>query len=363
MTDYAEIEDTKQIRRLNAALSGKLRKALRYPEMRTIGYPQGNFEAKVRFRAASGTEVFYWSGGFFDNKDLAFNLFGHGTPSRNASLNIDVQFNLPVVDFSRQSGGAFLRHHPSGSIVLAHRGIATLGYGRVPKSMLFAEMAATLREAETSAGIADFLVIGELESPTLFEDIDAFASELRRAARTLKSNGKERRHSARQGPSKQSQKLAAKLREYFDEFSGKRRTGRGTKSVADCYHGKVIRAIRDGFDGCKVLKSVAIDLTVVTSRRAFLFEAKTSTDTQSIYTAIGQLAVHGHQIAAIATSVPIVKVIVLPELPSSHLRGVIKDALGIKLLTFTRSKQGNIAIEGLKKLQNVSNREQKRFKR
>jgi hypothetical protein len=147
--DYAEIEDTRDIRRLNKALRAKLRNAMVHSETRIIGYPQG------------------------------------GMPGDKVPLYIDVQFNVPVVNFSRQSGGAFLRHLPTNSVILAHRGIVTLGHGRVAKSDLFGEMAATLREAETSAGSAEFLLVGELESPTLIDDIDPFSSELRRAARAL----------------------------------------------------------------------------------------------------------------------------------------------------------------------------------
>ena len=351
VVEYEEIEDPKEIRRLNAALSSKLKKSLKHSETRIIGYPQGKFEADVHFRPGSGSDVFYWSAGASDNKKVAHNFFGHGEPGAKASLNIDVQFNLPVVDFSRDTGGAFLRHRPTDSITLAHRGIVTLGHGRIPKATLFGEMAATLREAETSGGIADFLIIGELESSTLIDDIDAFSSELRRAARTLKSNRS--RKSAKQGRSNRTARVAAKLREYFDEFSGQRCAGGRRKSVADCYHGKVVRAIRDGFDGTTTLKSVAIDLTVLTSRRAFLFEAKTSADTQSVYAAVGQLAVHGPQVTAIASGLPLVKVIVLPELPSTHLCTVLKTDLGISLLTFTRSARGDIAIDGLKNLQFV----------
>ncbi len=351
MIDYAEIEGPKEIRQLNAGLSKRLRKALTHTENRTIGYPQGSFGAKVYFRSSRGSDVFYWSKGSFDDESVAYNFFGHGVPGSKAPLNIDVQFNLQVVDFSRKSGGAFLRYLPTNSVILAHRGIATLGHGRVRKSILFTEMDATL-EAKTSGGMADFLVIGELESATLIDDIDEFSSELRRAARTLKSNSNGVQQSDQQGLSRQSAKLAARLREYFDEFSGQRRSGGGRKSIADCYHGKVVRAIRDGFDGsAKALKSVAIDLTVLTSRHAFLFEAKTSADTQSIYTAIGQLAIHTPRVAEIASGRPLVKVIVLPELPPEHLCRVIKDELGINLLTFTRSAQGDITVDGLKKLQ------------
>jgi hypothetical protein len=45
--DYVEIENPKEIRRLHTFLSAKLNRALPYAETRTIGYPQGNFEAKV----------------------------------------------------------------------------------------------------------------------------------------------------------------------------------------------------------------------------------------------------------------------------------------------------------------------------
>lgn len=354
MLDYAEIEDTKLIWRLNNALSAKLKKDLVHSETRTIGYPQGSFPAKVRFGSPTGNDVFYWSSGSSDDKTVAHNFFGHGAPGAKVPLYIDVQFNLPVVNFSRQSGGAFLRHLPTNSVMLAHRGIVTLGHGRVAKAKLFAEMVATFREAETARGIADFLLVGELESPTLIDDIDAFSSELRRAVRTLKSNRKGAQEAALGNRAKRPAKLAAKLRQYFDEFSGQRLAGGGRKSIADCYHGKVVRAIRDGFDdSAEALKSVAIDLTVLTPRRAFLFEVKTSADTQSVYTAIGQLAVHATSVADIAADTPLVKVIVLPELPREGLRSLIQDKLDIQLLTFTRSAQGNIHIEGLGKLQNV----------
>lgn len=352
MLAYAEIEDTKEIRRLNNSLSAKLRNALLHAEARTIGFPQGSFRAKVRFRSSCQGDVLYWSGGY--DKTTAVNFFGHGAPRTKAQLNIDVQFNLPVVNFSRQSGGAFLRHLPSNSVILAHRGIVTLGHGRVAKSDLFGAMADPPREAATTAGTADFLLVGELESPTLIDDIDAFSSELRRALKMLKSNRKGPQKIADDRHLNRPAKIAAKLRSYFDEFSGQRLAGSGKKSIADCYHGTVVRAIRDGFDGsAQLLKSKAIDLTVLTSRRAFLFEAKTSADIQSVYTAIGQLAVHAPSVAEIAMDTPVVKVIVLPELPRDWLRNLIENKLDIRLLTFTRSAQGAIDIDGLNKLQTV----------
>ena len=75
MVDYVEIEAPRDIRRLNNALTAKLRNAIVYSETRIIGYPQGSFEAKVRFLSSGGNEVFYWSAGASDDKTVAFNFF------------------------------------------------------------------------------------------------------------------------------------------------------------------------------------------------------------------------------------------------------------------------------------------------
>jgi hypothetical protein len=149
VSEYLEIEEPKEIRHLNRVLSDKLTKSLGKAETRIIGYPRGTFPAKVRFQKGTEGCVLYWAGRLSRNKRRAVNLFGRGTPGDVATLNIEVQFNVPIVSFSRKSGGTFLRHLPTGRIVLAHRGIATLGHSRIKKNNLFSEMASTVREVST----------------------------------------------------------------------------------------------------------------------------------------------------------------------------------------------------------------------
>jgi hypothetical protein len=285
-----------------------------------------------------------------EDKNTAGSFFGHGEPGSNASLNIDVQFNLPIVQFSRRSGGAFLQHVSTNRVVLAHRGIVTLGHGRVPKADLFSEMAATVREADTRDGTDEFLLIGELESSTLVNDIDAFSTELRRSVRAIKG-GKARAAKTGAAPKNRSNTSftpSGRLRQYFDEFSGDRQLKARRKSVADCYHGTVVRTIRDTYDAAtQTLKSQAIDLTVIKSNRVYLFEVKTSSDPQSVYTAIGQLTAHAPIVSDYFPGKTLVKVMVLPEQTNQRLCNLLKDHLHIRLLTFTRSAQGLITIKGL----------------
>ena len=350
MTEYSEIEDPREIRQLNNLLATKLKRALPHTETRTIGYPRGTFETTVRFRTKSGTNILYWSGKT-SNKKKARNFLGHGTPGETDALTIDVQFNVPILQFSRAFGGVFLRDISTGSIVLAHRGIVTLGHGRVPKEELFTEMVATLREVPTSEGSSDLLLISELESPTLIEELDAFSSELRRAARMIKLQALNHRRGRSKHSSAATAMLAGKLRQYFDESSGRRQIKGRRQSIADCYHGTVVRAIRDAFGGsAETLKNQAIDLTVVASNRIYLFEVKTSSQPQDVYTAIGQLAAHAPTVAQYAPEKTLIRVIVLPALPNRRLQDVLVNQLDIRLLIFTRSSDGRVAINGLKLL-------------
>jgi hypothetical protein len=139
-----------------------------------------------------------------------------------------------------------------------------------------------------------------------------------------------------------------KLRNYFDEFHGERTINARKQTVADCYHGTVIRALRAAFrNERQVLKSREVDLTVITSDRAYLFEAKTSTTSQHIYTAIGQLTSHTPVVAKHAKPLPVTKVIVLPGRPNERYTQLLTSTLDIRIVTFRRSANGRITIKGL----------------
>jgi hypothetical protein len=350
MQEYVEIENVQKLFAYSKSLAKQLHSVMRHTERRTIGYPQGSFTSNVHFISNRGDDVFWWTGGRSDNREAWNNFFGRGKLGGNAALNIDVQINVPIGTFSRHMGGAFLHHRPTDSIIVAHRGIVTLGHGRVRRQELFTEMFSTLREASSDAGPHEFLLIGTMDSPSLVDDIETFATELRRTVKALSKDGSPTESGPATRLSTRKDNFAA-LGDYFDEFSGRRDIKARKNTVADCYHGTIVRALRDFFaDHHDIRKTVAIDLVVSANDRVLLFEVKTASDPQSIYTATGQLAVHASGLAKRLKGKPIIKVMVLPELPAHHLHDVLKSGLDVCVLTFTRSDRGVIEIDGLKHL-------------
>jgi hypothetical protein len=253
-----------------------------------------------------------------------------------------VQFNVAVEEFSRRLGGAFLKDSTTGSILLAHRGHVTLGHARIKKDALFSEMRATLRQAATSDGVREFLLIGELESAQLGRDLEEFATELRRTVRVIRDK---RLSGVKTNPDRNG---FSDLRDYFDEFWGRRNAGSRAPSIADCHHGKIVRALYDvlmpQFE--QVQKSREIDLVARAKTSDLLFEVKTSVTPQAIYTAVGQLTVHS-KVLAERESRKIRQVIVLPGFPHGQLRRALSRSLGIGVITYKLLGGKKVAFDGL----------------
>jgi len=349
MPAWSEIKDLKEIATLNEQLHLKLRAALRHTEMRTIGTPGGSFIRKVRFQRSAGKDVFWWIGKLSKDGRSLHNNFGHGTPAALDPLTIDLQFNLPRKKFSRTRGGSFLRHDKTGIVMMAHRGIATLGHGRVKLDVLFENTDSSLLEANTSAGAKEFLPISNIDSPSLILDISRFSASVRRIVRGQGQRKTSRNGGGERPPVRRGAGLT-ELRAYFKEYSGQRKTLNPRTVVAECYHGDVVAALRRALDKYpEPLKSREIDLVGYKGKKAFLFEVKTSADTQSVYTAVGQLAVHGATAAKSLGKLP-ERAIVLPQRPIPRLHEILTTKLGIRFLTFTRSPKGRVTISGLEGL-------------
>jgi len=363
---YREIEDIGRIRKLGTKLNEKLRDHYARSEVRRIGYPNGSEHTEVLFLEDKAADALWYVRWHVQKHDKMVLLLGHGGFGSNESLSIDVQFNFPVEEYHRRFGGVFLEDAATGEVFLAHRGILTLRH-RVPKDKVLEAMAADVVEARSSRRVDEYILVSPLESQILVENLSDFSRRLRSTIRNLgvepdvaagaeeaaeatseDDNIPEDTAAPAAGPV--PQKGRGGLRAYFEEFSGARRAFTPKKAFPVSYHGKVVHALHEEMARRgETLKSRAVDLVADLHREAVLFEVKTKADSQSVYAAIGQLAVHAPSVTRILQK-PVRKVLVVPDFPMNTLRHVIQNDLGIQIVTYAISARGRVTLFGLEEV-------------
>lgn len=356
---YYEIQDINLINELGSRLNDVLNAANTSSEIRRIGYPKGSTVREVGFIDV-GNAMPLWHCSFETEEKRRVNLFGHANPNENTQINIDVQFNYRMDEFSKGMGAAFLQDTDSNEVLLAHRGIVTKGQ-RVKKNAIFDVMADDIITAETRQGDEDYLLISPIESKDLLKNISSFGRRLREKINAMGADVKggssdqfRDKGTVRENADKKPAKFPRgagfpALRKYFDEFSGQRRAFRPKRVYANSMHGEIVRALERKFSehGAETLKSGAVDLVVNSERAQVLFEIKTSAGTQNIYAAVGQLFIH-KDVVARAINCEIDCALVIPEYPPQRFVQVLEETLGIRIITY---KLANQAVEffGLEK--------------
>jgi hypothetical protein len=355
---YREVENIQRICSLGAILQDMLQAESISSEVRIIGYPSGHTNREVFFLEDKGNDSLWFAHWKNEYGTKAVTLFGHGELGESSTLTIDVQFNYPIEDYHRRLGGAFLVDTLTDEIVLAHRGIVTLGH-RVKKDVLFEAMASEVVEAETSRRPHEYLLMAALDSKNLVDDLSKFSRNLRIVVREL-GDEPDLIDEARDEDTDEYVADAVDansdvdvhdgvdgLRAYFREFSGRRRAFTPKRVYAVSTHGKIVHALNIELEKeGPTLKSRAVDLASNQLDTAFLFEVKTSADSQNVYAAIGQLCVHSSTVARCLKK-PVVRVLVVPERPMPRLARVVENELNIRIVTYTLSSRGRVVFDGL----------------
>lgn len=336
---FIELTDTKEIKEAQFQMSAKLKKQFPYKQERVIGWPSGHFSAQVRFSRKGGDDTSWWYTGSSDDKQSEYNLFGRGNPEESKLLLIDLQFNIPVVTFNRKQGGVFIRDVGSGKTLLGHRGIVTRGKSRVPRELLIQEANVTQRTiaSDMSPNEVDVFLVASIDDAKLGSHISDFAIEIRRAAYLVMGDNKtdSQSTSGKAHPPAKMSPLDTALNGYYDEFIGKTLIRRATQVTLNCRHGSVVKELRNELKSIGThYKSVAMDLVVETDKEVFLYEVKTGSDSQSIYTGIGQLYFHAAALARKFRDKKVVRHLVIPFAPAAANRETVCKELGIKIVTF-----------------------------
>ena len=143
------------------------------------------------------------------------------------------------------------------------------------------------------------------------------------------------------------QRKMRKFDDFYKEARGRRRGSRPGQIDYLSRHGEVVDALhawrsdRQLARGHRIVKDIYIDMGVATGRNDLreLYEVKTSSDRQDVYTAIGQLAVHSSETSE--------KFLVLPK--GKSLPQDLADALarqGIELMRFRLNRRGANILRG-----------------
>lgn len=355
---WAEVTDIKELRANWYQLKRSLNASTRSSSERRIGWPRGAFDAKVR-EASNSTGNTCW---VYTNRDKKtgdyFLLVGRTPENIEWSHLIDLQFNFPSKVFSRKKGGAFVKD-ASGRVHLAHRAIVTRGTSRVPKQELFEHVqdVTTVAVSSERKNTQRMFLIGALDDSTLFERMCNAAEKVREAAYSImahvtapvtgvnpKRKGERRDEDV---SSKSRDPLDILLRQYQAEFSGTTTRKGVKKKQVRRNHGKVVGALASRLRPHGTLfNPYNMDLICERDGRFDLYEVKTASSSQSVFTAIGQLVFLGAALQH-RFNREVRRHLVLPVSLEHEARQRFCKELGLRVVTYQDIGAGKYQFNGL----------------
>lgn len=274
-----------------------------------VGYPGGNFQDKTRYSA----ELNLWiSVQELDNR--YWNGFGVNKPIKGANNSLVGEINFPYKGINRRVAGVFAQEE-DGNILVLHRGKIGGGRKGIGKNLFKDNFRGDFIYAFDGDRETEFCLVGELDSKHFSRQISNFIYEIHRVKYFE--------------PDLDFDNLGDFS--YTDEHFGVSVTERNDPVIIERTHGIVVNALAEEF------KKRRLNVGNDRNRDLFihkqgqiktLFEIKTNSSTQSLYSAVGQLLLY---------SIPIkndVKLVAV--LPDKLSESVNKKfiALGINILYY-----------------------------
>ena len=249
----------------------------------------------------SGNRTHYWNPFGSDNPE---------EPGHSKYVTNIVQLNPSRVGHFN-TGGAFVRDVESEAVFIAHSGRIggeSVGSG---EEFLRAFDAVLIKAGKTEKA---YTIVADLEDPRLNERIAAFVESC--------AIFKGKKSTA--GPSRKPTPLTS------DEYAGKIQYHRAGYVATVRLHGRVYVALKReltklGVTGLR--RDVNRDLFLERDGKYVLFEIKTGAAPYDIYTAVGQLMLHG-----LGPKGRCSRILVVPSVPQTYVEKL--QALGISTITY-----------------------------
>jgi hypothetical protein len=360
---WTEITDPQEIFRHWITLQRLIKEATRPGGKRRVGFPGDSRPFSVRVGLGAGKKP-YWIYCDRSSNGNLLTLVGRTPQDPRWQLQIDLQCNFRANKFSRDMGGAFLRDE-LGNVLLAHRGILTRGQ-RIDKEEVVRLLPKRwwVAAKDEHGRVARFISIARLDSDALFADLCTKAEKIReKFSNPVAPNGQTKPAGKAPGPggkngmSRIGGKAAAKnpldihLDGYKREFDRTWTIPAKGPRTAKRRHGLVVNALSELLQPKgNVSNPTAIDL-VLTEQEPdeihHVFEVKSSSGSQAIYTALGQLLFNAAALQRRYKKGRIVRYLVLPGDVKERVRQRFCKELGFEIVTFTLGANNVVKFSGL----------------
>jgi hypothetical protein len=270
------ITEKVQIAKLQTKFQKQLAKILTERIDCWIGYLGGSFQATVLY----SKKLNVWSYGF-EEKGKNVNLFGMGRPFERGMNSITAQINFPFKNINRRVAGVFAIENDK-SIVVLHRGKIGGGKPGIGKNLVLNNFRGDFVTALDGSVETKFCLVGELDSPHLAKQIATFITEIGRIKQIEENKAK-------------SAFEEISHFQYTAEHFGKSTIDNKGKRIINRIHGIVLGSLVKKLEnlGHSVSNYGDLDLLIHNKGKiTALFELKTSSATQSLYSAVGQLLIY-----------------------------------------------------------------------
>ncbi|MBU7435847.1 hypothetical protein KRI00_01030 [Paraburkholderia fungorum] len=261
-----------------------------------------------------------------------------GTFKEDTDLQISVEINVAYQGRNDQVAGFFARDNDTGVIYLVHSGRVGGGKKGVSKSAFLAWSNERLIEVvDNSGGIRDGVLVMPVEGLVASRSAISYVERIARFKRAVRDG---------EIDSPEFQRTQRQLEDFYAEGRGQRKGRRSSKIDYVSRHGEVVDALHEWRESSpmpkksRLVKNVLLDLGVAVGRELVeVFEVKTKTARTDVYSAIGQLMVHG-------TAEECRRVIVLPrsELIANDLSAALQR-LNIELLLYEMDRTGAVILD------------------
>ena len=287
---FVMLETRTEVAKAQRKLESTLRRNFPRGAIKNIGYPGGtNFDAKV----FTNGNYWFWSADHSDEdvpNPRRLNWFGRFNV--DGDLQISVEINTAYEGRNDQVAGFFAKNIDTGSVYLMHSGRVGGGTKGVSKTALLTWSNQHLIDViDASGNIRDGLLVMPIEGPAAtrsavryIEAIALFKEAVRRG----------------ELHKPEFQRKQRELEQFYSEAHGRRKGRRSSRIDYISRHGEVVDALhawrnaRPMPNRARIVKNVLIDMGVATGQTLLeVFDVKTSVARQDVYTAIGQLMVHG----------------------------------------------------------------------